>query len=198
MEFVCELISLDPAPGRVSAALSDSLKVKIKVAFPSGERTLPLGTYLGNVLATSLATPTEATAASVFCWDEDGEFRDFLKGPPSIWLVDGISSALSGEWRSEGYGYTNYAGARVARWVLWEETEDAHAIYEALSVTYNMDNSQHKEVDAYLARHLVCKDGSNSNAAAFVSAVGCNQRQAKRLLKHTKSAIGKYLTKCRE
>ena len=196
MESRYNLFTLAP-PGNISPALSDWLKLPVKAAFPNGERTLAMGDYLGHVLATSIITPTGVPAASIFCWDETGEFGEFRDTHPAIWLVDRTTPLFPGEWKAEGYGFTTALGARVARWVLWDspaDDDEAHATYRAIRPTH--EGTALKEADAYLTQNLVHKKPSTASAAAFVCTVSQEGSQAVDLLEHTKSVVGLHLETC--
>jgi len=131
------------------------MHMKVKVTLPGGVREMRIGDYLGIIVASSLASPSEVSAVSVFCWDENDEFGDFggavynpakvvgatgdfgvnpLKAtylpsssnPQSVvWLADYLESKLPGEWEAEGYGFTTSDGGRIVRWIAWESPADA-------------------------------------------------------------------------
>jgi hypothetical protein len=200
MEFACDLISLEPGPGRASPRLTHELGMDVKVNFGSGERTIRLGDYLGNQLAMTLSSPYGVPAASIVCWDEGGEFGNFREAPPGLWLASRLGSVIAGDWKAEGYGFTlRKQGVRIARWAVWDEpaeAEAAHATYDAISPVVLHSEGKTKDTDLLLVQNLICRDPESSSAAAFVAAIHDSRESALVLAAAVKEAVGAHLVAC--
>lgn len=200
MEFAYDLVHLEEGPGGVSPRLLRELGGNVKVNFTSGERTIRLGDYLGNQLAMTLSSPHGVPAASIFCWDEGGEFGNFREAPPGLWLASRLGGAILGDWKAEGYGFSlAEQGIRVARWAVWDEPKDAeaaHATYEAISPVRLHAEGRTKELDLLILKSLVRRDSEKSCAAAFIASIHDSRESALVLSALVKEAVGAHLASC--